>query len=125
MKTNLKGEIIKHTARLVAKGFLQREGIYSEVVFTPVPRIITISLVVGIVNNNYWSIYQMDVKVMFLNGPLEEEVYVEEPLVFFEKPSGKVLQVEKINVWFEASFKSLEQKDRWLPRENWFQKMCI
>ena len=76
MKANRKGEIIKHKARLVAKGFLQREDIDFEEVFTPIARIETIRLVVGIANNNNWSIYQMDVKKFFLNGPLEEEVYM-------------------------------------------------
>ena len=44
-------------------------------------RIETILLVVDIINNNNWSICQMEVKSAFLNRPLEEEVYVEHPLV--------------------------------------------
>lgn len=59
VKENSKGEIIKHKARLIAKGFLQRQGIDFEEVFAPVAKIETIGLVVGIANNNNWSIYQM------------------------------------------------------------------
>lgn len=79
VKENPMGEIIKHKAKLVAKRFLQREVIDFEEVFTSVTRIETIRLVVDIVNNNNWSIYQMDVKYAFLNRPLEEKVYVEQP----------------------------------------------
>lgn len=77
VKTNPKGEIMKHKTRLVAKGFLQRESIYVEDVFTPASRIETIRIIVGIMINNIWSIYQMDVKFSFVNEPLEEEVYLE------------------------------------------------
>src|ERR1051325_1727537 len=77
MKANPKGEIVKHKARLVAKGFLQREGIDYDEVFAPIARLETIRLVVGITNSKNWRMYQMDVKFTFLNGPLEEEVYVE------------------------------------------------
>lgn len=59
---NLKGEIIKHKDKLVAKGFLQRECIEFEEVFTPAARVETMRLVVGIANNHNWPIYQMDVK---------------------------------------------------------------
>jgi hypothetical protein len=41
-----------------------------------VARIKTIRLVLGLANANNWSMYQMDVKCAFLNGPLDEEVYV-------------------------------------------------
>lgn len=55
MKENLKGEIIKHKARLLAKGFLQRECINFEEIFAPVARIETIRLVIGIANNTTGS----------------------------------------------------------------------
>lgn len=52
VKENLKSEIIKHKTRLVANGFLQKEGINFEEVLTPVVRIENIRLVNGIANNN-------------------------------------------------------------------------
>lgn len=82
VKVNPKGGIIKHKARFVPNGFLQREGIYFEEVLAPVARLETIRLVVGIAHSNNWPIYQMDIKFVFLNGPLDEEVYVEHPLEF-------------------------------------------
>lgn len=58
VKENPKGEIIKHETRLVAKVFFQIEGIYFEEVFASLARTETIRLVIGIANNNNWSIYQ-------------------------------------------------------------------
>lgn len=65
--------------------YLQREGIDCEEVFAPVVRIKIIRLVVGIANNHNWPIYQMDVKSAFLNGLLEEEVFVGYPHGFVVK----------------------------------------
>ena len=96
VKANPKGENFKHKARLVAKGFLQRECIYYDEVLSPLARLETIRLVVGIVNSNNWSMYQMNVKSSFLNGPLEEEVYVEQPLGFMVKnQDGRVYKLKK------------------------------
>ncbi|WJX72888.1 hypothetical protein P8452_56724 [Trifolium repens] len=56
----------------------------------------TIRLVVGLANINNWSIYQMDVKCAFLNGPLEEEVYVKQPTGFIdEDQKEKVYRLHK------------------------------
>jgi hypothetical protein len=79
VKLNSKGEITRHKARLVARGFLQKQGIDFNEVFAPVARMETIRLVTAIANYNNWSMHQMDVKCAFLNGPLDEEVYVTQP----------------------------------------------
>ena len=76
VKLNPKGEVSKYKARLVAKGFLQRHGLDYDEVFAPVARIETIRLVVSLASYHCWPIHQMDVKSAFLNGPLEEEVFV-------------------------------------------------
>ena len=58
----------------MAKGFLQKEGVDYGEIFAPVARIETVRLVVAIASMKGWSMYQLDVKSAFLNGPLEEEV---------------------------------------------------
>ncbi|KAG9450495.1 hypothetical protein H6P81_010460 [Aristolochia fimbriata] len=78
-KTNQEGKVEKHKARLVAKGYKQKFGVDYEEVFAPVARIDTIRLLIALAAQNRWKIYQMDVKSAFLNGYLEEEVYVEQP----------------------------------------------
>jgi hypothetical protein len=85
LKLNPDGSIAKHKARLVARGFLQREGLdYSEV-YSLVARIETIRLVVAIANARDWPMYHLDVKSSFLNGPLEELVFVTQPPGFVIK----------------------------------------
>ncbi|KAK2440388.1 putative mitochondrial protein [Trifolium repens] len=79
LKLNPDGSVAKYKARLVARGFLQREGLdYSEV-YSPVARIETVRLVVALANARNWPMYHLDVKSAFLNGPLEEVVYVTQP----------------------------------------------
>ena len=74
MKKNVHGKLEKYKVRRVAKGYKQRHGIDYEEVYTPVDRMETIRL--------YPS---TEVKSAFLNGYLEEVVYVEKPLVFVVK----------------------------------------
>ena len=82
VKVNADGEIVRHKARLVAKGFLQKAGIDYGEVYAPIARMETIRLVVALATNEDWSLHQLDVKSAFLNGPLEEEVYVQQPIRF-------------------------------------------
>ncbi|GKU98369.1 hypothetical protein SLEP1_g11381 [Rubroshorea leprosula] len=88
-KTKVKsnGEVERYKARLVAKGFEQRLGYDFQEVFSPVARMETIRLIVGLAAQNQWKIHQMDVKLAFLNGPLEEEVYVKQPPGFMKQGS--------------------------------------
>ena len=96
VKVNPKGEVVKHKARLVAKGFLQKAGIDYGEVYAPVARIETVRFVVAIATNANWSLHQLDVKSAFLNGPLDEEVYVLQPQGFVVKGSeNKVYKLKK------------------------------
>ncbi|KAK2394534.1 putative mitochondrial protein [Trifolium repens] len=72
-------------ARLVSKGFLQKAGLDYQEVYASVARIETIRLVVVIASVKKWPMSQMDVKSTFLNGPLDEEVYVSQPPGFIKK----------------------------------------
>ena len=64
---------------MVARGFTQHPIIDLNETFTLVTRMDTIRIVLAIVAQNKWPVYQMDVKSEFLNGYLDEEVYVEQP----------------------------------------------
>ena len=95
-KKNAKGEVERYKARLVAKGYSQREGIDYDEVFAPVARLETVRLIISLAAQNKWKIHQMDVKSAFLNGFLEEEVYIEQPLGYEVKGhEGKVLKLKK------------------------------
>nr|GEU30896.1 hypothetical protein [Tanacetum cinerariifolium] len=66
-------------ARLIAKGYAQEEGIDFEESFAPVARLEAVWIFIAYAAQKSFPIYQMDVKMTFLNGPLKEEVYVAQP----------------------------------------------
>nr|GEV01064.1 retrovirus-related Pol polyprotein from transposon TNT 1-94 [Tanacetum cinerariifolium] len=72
------GSIYKHKARLVVKGYSQIACIDFGDTFAPVARHDTIKLLIAIVAQRNWKIHHLDVKSAFLNGELEEEVYVKQ-----------------------------------------------
>ena len=76
------GSIEKYKARFVARGFSQKEGIDYEETFAPVARYASIRSIFSLAAVMKWKTHQMDVKTAFLNGVVEEEVYVEQPLGF-------------------------------------------
>jgi hypothetical protein len=94
-KLNENGEIDKHKARLVVKGYKQQHGIDYDEVFAPVVRHDTIRLVISLAAQHTWPIFQMDVKSAFLNGDLEEQVYVDQPSGYVKQ--GYEEQVYKLN----------------------------
>ncbi|GJX89128.1 retrovirus-related pol polyprotein from transposon TNT 1-94 [Tanacetum coccineum] len=76
--------VIRNKARLVAKGYAQEEGIDFGESFTPVARLEAVQIFVAYAANKSFLIYQMDVKMAFLNRPLKEEVYVAPPYGFVD-----------------------------------------
>jgi hypothetical protein len=88
--------IIKHKARLVARGFLQREGIDFDDAFAPVARMESVRLLLTLAAQEGWCVHHMDVKSAFLNSDLKEEVYVHQPPGFaIPDKEGKVLCLRK------------------------------
>ncbi|GJY36861.1 retrovirus-related pol polyprotein from transposon TNT 1-94 [Tanacetum coccineum] len=73
------GGILKKKARLVTRGYRQKEGINFEESFAPVARLEAITIFLVFVAHMNMVVYQMDVKTAFLNGNLREEVYVSQP----------------------------------------------
>ena len=78
-KKDPNGVVVKHKARLVAKGYVQRQGVDFEEVFAPVARLESVRLLVALAAQFGWKMHHMDVKSVFLNGDLNEEVYVSQP----------------------------------------------
>lgn len=95
VKLNPDGGVNKYKARLVAKGLLQKPGIDFGEVFAPVARVETVTMVIAFASWHDWSMYHMDVKSTFLNGPLDEEVFVDQPEGFAVK--GQESKVYRLN----------------------------
>nr|GEW31198.1 Gag-Pol polyprotein [Tanacetum cinerariifolium] len=76
--------VIRNKVRLVAKGYAQEEGIDFEESFAPVVRMETVQIFDAYVAHKSFPIYQIDVKMAFLNGPMKEEVYVAQPEGFID-----------------------------------------
>eukprot|EP01018_Ginkgo_biloba_P029557 Gb_20738 [translate_table: standard] len=95
-KYKFDGSIEKHKARLVAKGYAQQEGIDYTETFTPVVKMDTIRIVLVLAAQHGWIIYQMDVKSAFINGYVDEEIYVEKPQGFeIARKENKVYKLKK------------------------------
>ncbi|KAI3692966.1 hypothetical protein L6452_32791 [Arctium lappa] len=73
------GIIIRNKDRLVAMGYCQEEGIDYHETFAPVARLEAIRIFLAYAAHKGFKVYQMDVKSAFLNGKLNEEVYVQQP----------------------------------------------
>lgn len=101
----------QYKARLVVKGFNQRKGIDFSEIFSPVVKMSSIRVVLGLAASLDLEIEQMDVKTAFLHGDLEEEIYMEQPEGF--RVRGKEDFVCKLN----KSLYGLKQAPR-----QWYKK---
>ena len=118
IKRDTNGEISKYKARIVAKGYVQKQGIDFEEIFAPVTRLETVRLLLALAVNKGWEVHHLDVKTAFLNGEIQEEVYVSQPEGFVQK--GKEQLVYKLakalyglrqapRAWYAKLSKCLEE----------------
>ena len=79
------GKVQRFKARLVAKGFTQKHGIDYDETFSPVVRFTSVRTLLAFAVQNGMMVHQMDVVTAFLNGTLEEEIYMEQPPGYIKK----------------------------------------
>src|SRR3954468_4494164 len=81
-KTDVDGNVTVYKARLVAKGFRQIQGVDYDETFSPVAMLKSVRIMLAIAAYFGYEIWQMDVKTAFLNGNIEEELYMIQPKGF-------------------------------------------
>nr|GEZ45959.1 retrotransposon protein, putative, Ty1-copia subclass [Tanacetum cinerariifolium] len=95
-KTDMDRVVHTYKARLVANGFTQTLGIDYEETFSPVADIRAIRILIAIAAFYDYEIWQIDVKTAFLNGYLNEEIYMEQPKGFFsQKHPDRVCKLKR------------------------------
>lgn len=95
IKRDSKGNIERYKARLVAKGFMQQPGVDFTEVFAPVSRHSTLRMLLSLVAEESMHLHQLDVKTAFLNGKLEESIYMVQPPGYEEGGSHMVCHLRK------------------------------
>src|SRR3954468_17474742 len=94
-KTDADGNVSVYKARLVTKGFRQIQGVDYEETFSPVAMIKSIQILLAITAYHDYEICQMDVKTAFLNGDIDEELYMMQPEGFVDPRNfGKVCKLQ-------------------------------
>jgi hypothetical protein len=109
-----------YCAHLVAKGFMQIPGIDFDETFSPVTRFELLQMLLALAVLGDWHIHQMDVKSVFLNGELDEDIYMEQPqgFIIFGLVS-LVCCLKKSNIWSQTSLLHMEFTTPWSPNRAW------
>ena len=95
-KTDADGNVTVYKARLVAKGFRQIQGVDYDETFSPVAMLKSVRIMLAIAAFFDYEIWQMDVKTAFLNGNIEEELYMIQPKGFVDpKDVNKVCKLQR------------------------------
>ena len=107
-KRDSRGQVVRYKARLVIKGFQQKQGLDYTEIFSPVVRMEVLRLLLAIAAILDYEVEQMDVKTAFLHGQLSEEIYMEQPEgVSCERQRRLCVQAEEKSLWPETSTKTM------------------
>ena len=106
---SLKGDIVHYKARLVAKCYAQWEGIEYDKVFSLIVKHSYIWILLALVTQYELKPDQLDVKIAFLHGDLEEKIYMSQPTGFKTARKENMMQTEEIIIWIKAISKAMVQ----------------
>ena len=98
-KRGIDGKVETFKASLVVKGYTQKESINYEETFSPVAMLKSTRILLSIAAHYDYEIWQMDVKIAFLNGNLEEEIYMMQPKGFIAKNQEHMVCKLKISIY--------------------------
>ena len=105
-KTDMEGNVITYKARLVDKGYRQKKGVDYDETFSPVAMLKSIRTLLTIAAHYDYEIWKMDVKTVFLNGNLTEEVYMTQPEGFTSGSGSKVCKLQRSIYGLKQTFRS-------------------
>ncbi|SPC66271.1 related to retrotransposon protein [Ustilago sp. UG-2017b] len=124
LKLDADGVPVKHKARLVARGFTQREGIDYQETFSPVAPLGAIRAILALAVQNNWEVHALDITMAYLNSTLKEAIYMKPPEGSGVAP-GQVYKVVKGLYGLKQSGREWNQEfDRSLQRMGFFQVEC-
>ncbi|XLU82308.1 hypothetical protein S245_005728, partial [Arachis hypogaea] len=117
IKKNAKGDILRYKARLIGQGFHQVEGIDYDQIYSPVVRPSTIRVILTIAVSLNWPLRQFDFDNAFLNGTLNETVYMMQPPGYSTKGEQLVCKLNKAiyglkqapRAWYKTLSTTLQQ----------------
>jgi hypothetical protein len=129
--------VTRNKARLVAKGYSQVEGLDFGETYAPVARLESIRILLAYATYHGFKLYQMDVKSAFLNGPIKEEVYVEQPPGFEDSEyPNHVYKLSKAlyglkqapRAWYVSAFRDRRvpkptSECRCVPQPRWVERV--
>ena len=110
-KTDADGNVTVYKARLVAKGFRQIQGVDYDETFSPVAKLKSVRIMLAIAAYYDYEIWQMDVKTAFLNGDIDEELYMMQPKGFVDpKDANKVCKLQRSIYGLKQASRSWNQR---------------
>ena len=120
-KTDADGNVTIYKARLVAKGFRKIQGVDYDETFSPVAMLKSVRIMLAIAAYFDYEIWQMDVKTAFLNGNIEEELYMIQPKGFVDpKDANKVCKLQRSIYGLKQASRSWNLRFDEVIKEFWF-----
>lgn len=124
LQTHLRRTQFTHKAKHLTKGFTQKKSVDYEETFSPVVRFSFVRMILSIVTHMNLELHQMDVNTAFLNGDLEEEIYMKQPIGYVEKGhEDKVCKLHKSIYGLKQSLRQWYKKFHNTIMSNGFS-MC-
>ncbi|RVW68648.1 Retrovirus-related Pol polyprotein from transposon TNT 1-94 [Vitis vinifera] len=131
-KRDSKGNIVRYKARLVAKGFTQKEGIDYKETFSPVSSKDSFRIIMALVAHYDLELHQMDVKTAFLNGNIDETIYMVQPENFESNDSKQLVCRLKRSIyglkqasrqWYRKFDQGSFKRYTWLSQKAYIDKV--